>query len=68
MSGGNAPVKVAAVTAAGNQAQASVALTTDKTAKPGTYTLTLRGSLKFNAKALTVDKTLQVTIEAPAGQ
>jgi myosin heavy subunit len=68
MSGGNAPVKVAAVTAAGNQAQVPVALTTEKAAKPGTYTLTLRGSLKFNAKALTVDKTLQVTIEAPAGQ
>ncbi len=68
MSGGNAPVKVAAVTAAGNQAQVPVALTTEKTAKPGTYTLTLRGSLKFNAKALTVDKVLQVTIEAPAGQ
>jgi hypothetical protein len=68
MSGGNVPVKVAAVTAAGNQAQVPVVLTTDKGAKPGTYTLTLRGSLKFNAKALTVDKTLQVTIEAPAGQ
>src|SRR5262245_19522354 len=64
MAGGNAPVKVAAVTAAGNQAQAPVVLTTEKTAKPGTYTLTLRGSLKFNAKPLTVDKTLQVVIEA----
>jgi hypothetical protein len=68
MSGGNAPVKVAAVTAAGSQAQVPVSLATEKSAKPGTYTLTLRGSLKFNAKALTVDKTLQVTIEAPAGQ
>jgi hypothetical protein len=68
MSGGNAPVKVAALTAAGNQAQVPVVLTTEKTAKPGTYTVTLRGSLKFNAKALTVEKTLQVTIEAPAGQ
>ena len=68
MSGGNAPVKVAALTAAGNQAQVPVVLTTEKSAKPGTYTVTLRGSLKFNAKALTVEKTLQVTIEAPAGQ
>ena len=68
MSGGNAPVKVAALTAAGNQAQVPLVLTTEKTAKPGTYTVTLRGSLKFNAKALTVDKTLQVTIEPPAGQ
>ncbi|HVE43405.1 MAG TPA: hypothetical protein VNM14_26240 [Planctomycetota bacterium] len=68
MAGGNAPVKVAALTAAGNQAQLPLALTTEKTAKPGTYTLTLRGSLKFNAKALTVEKVLQITIEAPAGQ
>jgi hypothetical protein len=29
---------------------------------------TLRGSLKYNAKALTVDRTIQVTIEAPAPQ
>jgi len=68
MAGGNAPVKVAAVTAAGAQAQAPVVLTTEKTAKPGSYTVTLRGSLKYNAKALTVDHTLQVTIEAPAPQ
>jgi hypothetical protein len=68
MAGGNAPVKVAAVTAPGNQAQAQVVLTTEKTAKPGTYTVTLRGSLKYSAKALTVDRTLQVTIEAPTPQ
>jgi hypothetical protein len=68
MAGGSAPVKVAAVTAAGAQAQAPVALTTDKTAKPGTYTVTLRGSFKYNAKALTVDRPLQVTIEPPAPQ
>jgi hypothetical protein len=65
--GGGAPVKAAAVTAAGNQAQVPLALTTEKTAKPGTYTLTLRASLKFNAKSLTAEKTLQVTIEAPPG-
>jgi hypothetical protein len=65
---GSAPVKVAAVTAAGAQAQAPVVLTTEKTAKPGTYTVTLRGSLKYNAKALTVDRPIQVTIEAAAPQ
>jgi hypothetical protein len=64
MAGGNAPVKIAAVTATGAQAQAPVVLTTEKTAKPGTYTLTLRGSLKYNTKAFTADKTLQVVIEA----
>jgi hypothetical protein len=61
---GTAPVKLAAVTVAANQPSAPVTLTTDKTAKPGTYTVTLRGSLKFNAKPATVDRTLQVTIEA----
>jgi hypothetical protein len=64
MSGGNAPVKVAAVTAAGNQPQVTLALTTEKAAKVGAYTLTLRGSLKFGGKPLTVDKVLQVTVEA----
>ena len=68
MAGGNAPVKVAAVAAAGNAPQAPVVLTTEKTAKPGTYTVTLRGSFKYNAKALTVDRPIQVTIEAPAPQ
>jgi hypothetical protein len=66
---GSAPVKLAAVTAAGTQASAPVTFTADKGAKPGTYTVTLRGSLKYNAKALTVERTLQVTVEAaPAGQ
>jgi hypothetical protein len=67
MSGGNTPLKVAAVTSAANQAQVPVTLTTEKTAKPGSYILTLRGSLKFAGKSLTVDKTLKVTIE-PAPQ
>ena len=47
---------------------APVVLIVDKGAKAGTYTVTLRGSLKFNGKPLTADKTLQVVIEAPAGQ
>jgi hypothetical protein len=68
LTGAAGPVKLAAaVTVGGNQAQAPVTLLADKAAKPGTYTVTLRGSLKFNAKAVTVDRTLQVTIE-PAPQ
>jgi hypothetical protein len=68
---GTGPVKLAqAVTVAGSAATAPIVLTADKGAKPGTYTATLRGSLKFNTKALTVDRALQITIEpAPsAGQ
>ncbi len=69
LAGAATPVKLAAaVTAAGNSAQAPVVLTADKTAKPGTYSVTLRASLKYNAKPVTVDKVLQVTIEAPAPQ
>jgi hypothetical protein len=44
-------------------AQAPVVLTVDKGAKPGAYTVTLRGSLKYNGKPLTSDRALQVTIE-----
>jgi len=65
------PVKLAqAVTVAGNAASAPIALTADKAAKPGPYTVTLRGQLKYNGKPLTAERTLQVTIEpAPsAGQ
>lgn len=67
---GNAPVKMAAVTVAGNAATAPVIFTADKGAKPGAYTVTLRGTLKFNTKPVTVDRALQVTVEpAPsAGQ
>ena len=68
---GGAPVKLAQpVTVAGNAATAPITLTADKGAKPGTYTATLRGTLTFNAKALTVDRNIQITIEpAPsAGQ
>lgn len=69
LAGAATPVKLAApVSVAGNSAQAPVVLTADKTAKPGTYAVTLRGSLKFGARAVTVDKVLQVTIEAPAPQ
>ncbi|HLY09187.1 MAG TPA: hypothetical protein VKW04_07800 [Planctomycetota bacterium] len=58
------PVKLAqAVTVAGNAATGPIVFTADKTAKPGTYTVTLRGQLKFNAKALTAERALQVTIE-----
>jgi hypothetical protein len=61
---GGAPVKLAQpVTLAGNMAQAPVVLTVDKGAKPGAYTVTLRGSLKYNGKPLTQDRALQVTIE-----
>jgi hypothetical protein len=64
---GPAPVKLAAAVAVGGtQAQAPVTLVTEKTAKPGTYTVTLRGSLKYGAKAVTVDRTFQLIIEAPA--
>jgi hypothetical protein len=68
---GAAPVKLAqAVTVAGNAASAPITLVADKAAKPGTYTATLRGQLKFNGKALTVDRPLQITVEAApaAGQ
>ena len=61
---GGAPVKLAQpVTVAGTMAQAPIVLTVDKGAKPGVYTVTLRGSLKYNTKPLTTDRTLQVTIE-----
>lgn len=61
---GSAPVKMAQpVTLAGTTAQAPMTLTVDKGAKPGAYTVTLRGSLKFNGKPLTSDRALQITIE-----
>lgn len=60
---GAGPVKMAAVTVAGNAATAPVVLTADKGAKPGSYTMTLKASLKFNTKPVTVDRTLQVTVE-----
>ncbi len=69
LTGASTPVKLAAaVTAPAAQAQAPVVFTADKSAKPGAYTVTLRGSLKFNGKPATVDQTVKVTIEAPAGQ
>jgi len=61
---GAAPVKLSqAATVAGNAASAPITLAADKTAKPGSYTATLRGQLKFNGKALTAERTLQVTVE-----
>jgi hypothetical protein len=58
------PVKLAqAVTVAGNAATAPITLTADKSAKPGSYTVTLRGQLKFNGKPLTAERSLPVTIE-----
>jgi len=68
---GGAPVKLAQpVSVAGNAATAPLTLAADKGAKPGPYTATLRGTLTWNGKALTVDRPLQITIEpAPsAGQ
>lgn len=63
---GTAPVKLAAsVTVPGGQPSGTVVFTADKGAKPGTYTMTLRGSFKFNAKATTADRTVKVTVEAP---
>ncbi len=64
---GSAPVKLAApVTAAAAQAQVKLAIAADKAAKAGPYTATVRGTLTFNAKPVTVDVALQVTIAAAA--
>jgi hypothetical protein len=60
---GPGPVKMAPVTVAGNAATAPVTLTADKGAKPGTYAMTLKATLKFNAKPATAERTLQVTVE-----
>ena len=60
---GTGPVKMAAVTVAGNAATAPVVLTADKGAKPGSYTMTIKASLKFNTKPVTVDRSIQVTVE-----
>jgi hypothetical protein len=69
LTGASGPVKLAAaVTVPAGQAQAPVVFTADKGAKPGTYTVTLRGSLKFNTKPATVDQAVKVVVEAPAGQ
>jgi len=63
---GSSPVKLAqAVTVAGNAAKAPIVLTADKGTKPGPYTVTLRGSMKFNGKSLRTERELQVTVEAP---
>jgi hypothetical protein len=62
---GNAPVKLAsALTIPGAQTGAPAVLVADKAAKPGTYPVTLRASVKWSAKPLTVDRTFPVTIEA----
>ncbi|HZE97622.1 MAG TPA: hypothetical protein VE981_11395 [Planctomycetota bacterium] len=68
LAAGGAPVKlVQPVTVAGNAPSAPLLLAADKGAKPGTYTVTLHGQLKFNAKPATAERTLQVVIEpAPA--
>jgi hypothetical protein len=64
---GNAPVKLAGpVTAPAAQAQAKLAIAADKAAKAGAYTATIRGTLTFNAKTVTVDIPLPVTIAAAA--
>lgn len=66
LAGGTSPVKLAsALTIAGGQNAGKAVLVADKAAKPGTYSVTLRASVKWNAKPLTVDRTLQVTIESP---
>jgi hypothetical protein len=69
LAGAAGPVKLAApVTIAGNQAQAPVVFTADKTAKAGATTVTLRATLKYAAKTITVDQAIKVTVEAAAGQ
>lgn len=66
LTGPAGPVKLAApVTVAAGQAQAKVVFTADKGAKAGSYTVTLRGSLKYNSKAATVDQAVKVTVEQP---
>jgi len=58
---------MAAVTVAGNAATAPVVLTADKGAKPGSYTMTIKASLKFNTKPVTVDRSILVTVESSPG-
>ncbi len=51
---------------AAGQSQGKLAVLAEKTAKPGTYALTVRAQVKFNAKALPpLDQPLQVKVEAP---
>lgn len=62
---GGAPVKLGApASAAANQAQAKLSLVADKAAKPGSYTATLRGVLKFGPRSVTVEVPLPVVIAA----
>jgi hypothetical protein len=64
---GGAAVKLAApVAAAAGQALAKLSIIADKAAKVGSFTATIRGTLTFNGKAVTVDAPLQVTIAAAA--
>ncbi|HXX95375.1 MAG TPA: hypothetical protein VEN81_17265, partial [Planctomycetota bacterium] len=59
------PVKLAqAVTAPAAQAEAKLSIAAAPDAKAGAYTTTVRGTLSFNGKTLTVDLPLAVTVAA----
>jgi hypothetical protein len=55
-----APLAIAA-----GAAQGTASVTADKGVKPGPYEAVLRAQIKFNGKALTVDRPLAVKVEAP---
>ncbi len=64
---GGAAVKLAQpVAAAAAQGQAKLSIVADKAAKAGSFTATVRGTLTFNGKPVTVDVALPLTIDAAA--